>query len=104
MEKVKSFKAYKRRKRNKNKRGIIAIILIAAIGVGNLCVYQISSSLKYDIYYLKKDLKKKENKLEALEVENIVNKNSNNLEEDAISKLNMVYPEEYQKRYISMDD
>ena len=43
-EKVKSFKAYKRKKKNKNKRGIfkrktgvLVIILIAAIGVGNLC-------------------------------------------------------------------
>ena len=53
-EKVKSFKAYKRKKKNKNKRGIfkrktgvLVIILIAAIGVGNLCIYQVSSKLKY---------------------------------------------------------
>ncbi|MGN1032437.1 MAG: hypothetical protein ACI4PU_03170 [Intestinibacter sp.] len=103
-EKIKSFKAYKRRKRNKNKRGILLIVLIAGIGIGNLCIYQISSSLKYDIYYLEKDLKKKQNKLEALELENIGDKSSNKLEGDASSKLDMVYPEEYQKRYIYVDD
>ena len=103
-EKIKSFKAYKRRKKNKNKRGVILIVLIAAIGIGNLCIYQISSSLKYDIYYLEKDLKKKQNKLETLKVENIGDKSSNNLEEEASSKLNMSYPKEYQKRYISVDD
>lgn len=103
-EKIKSFKAYKRRKKNKNKRGILLIVLIAGIGIGNLCIYQISSSLKYDIYYLEKDLKNKQNKLETLQVENISSKNSNKLEEEAGSKLDMVYPDEYQKRYISVDD
>ena len=75
-EKVKSFKAYKRKKKNKNKRGIfkrktgvLVIILIAAIGVGNLCIYQVSSKLKYQIYY-----------------------------------LNMIYPTDSQKIYISVDD
>lgn len=103
-EKIKSFKAYKRRKKNKNKRGVLLIVLIAAIGIGNLCIYELSSSLKYDIYYLEKDLKKKKNKLEALEVENIGDKSSNKLEEDASSKLDMIYPTEYQKRYIYVDD
>ena len=103
-EKIKSFKAYKRRKKNKNKRGVLLIVLIAAIGIGNLCIYEISSSLKYDVYYLEKDLKKKKNKLEALEVENIGDKSSNKLEEDASSKLDMIYPTEYQKRYIYVDD
>lgn len=103
-EKIKSFKAYKRKKKNKNKRGVLLIVLIALIGIGNLCIYEISSSLKYDVYYLEKDLKKKQNKLEALEVENIGDKSSNRLEEDASSKLNMIYPTEYQKRYIYVDD
>ncbi|MBU5335865.1 hypothetical protein [Intestinibacter bartlettii] len=110
-EKVKSFKAYKKRKKNKNKRGIfkkktgiLVVILIAAIGIGNLCIYQVSSSLKYDIYYLEKDLKEKQNKLQTLEVEKRVNQNSKTLEEDATEKLNMIYPTEYQKKYISVDD
>ena len=66
-EKVKSFKAYKKRKKNKNKRGIfkkktgiLVLVLIVAVGIGDLCIYQISSSLKYDIYYLEKDLKEKQ--------------------------------------------
>lgn len=110
-EKVKSFKAYKRKKKNKNKRGIfkrktgvLVIILIAAIGVGNLCIYQVSSKLKYQIYYLEKDLKKQKNKLETLQVEKLGKENTNTLEEDAIEKLNMIYPTDSQKIYISVDD
>ena len=49
-------------------------------------------------------INKKKNKLEALEVENIGDKSSNKLEEDASSKLDMIYPTEYQKRYIYVDD
>ena len=110
-EKIKSFKAYKKRKKNKNKRGIfkrksgiLVLVLIVAFGIGDLCIYQISSSLKYDIYYLEKDLKEKQNKLQTLEVEKRVNQNSNKIEKDAIKKLNMIYPTEYQKKYISVDD
>ena len=110
-EKVKSFKAYKRKKKNKNKRGIfkrktgvLVIILIAAIGVGNLCIYQVSSKLKYQIYYLEKDLKKQKNKLETLQVEKLGKENTNTLEEDASEKLNMIYPTDSHKIYISVDD
>ena len=79
-------------------------ILIAAIGVGNLCIYQVSSKLKYQIYYLEKDLKKQKNKLETLQVEKLGKENTNTLEEDAIEKLNMIYPTDSQKIYISVDD
>ena len=106
-EKVKSFKAYKKRKKNKNKRGIfkkktgiLVLVLIVAVGIGDLCIYQISSSLKYDIYYLEKDLKEKQNKLQTLEVEKRVNQNSKKIEKDASKKLDMIYPAEYQKKYI----
>ena len=110
-EKVKSFKAYKKRKKNKNKRGIfkkktgiLVLVLIVAVGIGDLCIYQISSSLKYDIYYLEKDLKEKQNKLQTLQVEKLGKENTNTLEEDAIEKLNMIYPTDSQKIYISVDD
>ena len=110
-EKVKSFKAYKKRKKNKNKRGIfkkktgiLVLVLIVAVGIGDLCIYQISSSLKYDIYYLEKDLKEKQNNLQTLEVEKRVNQNSKKIEKDASKKLDMIYPAEYQKKYISVDD
>lgn len=55
------------------------LVLIVAVGIGDLCIYQISSSLKYDIYYLEKDLKEKQNKLQTLEVEKRVNQNSKKL-------------------------
>ena len=88
----------------KRKTGVLVIILIAAIGVGNLCIYQVSSKLKYQIYYLEKDLKKQKNKLETLQVEKLGKENTNTLEEDAIEKLNMIYPTDSQKIYISVDD
>ncbi len=105
MNNVKSFKEYKKKKRNSNKgriiKTIVLFIFIAAIGVGNLCIYQVSTELKYDIYYLEKDLKKRKIKLEGLEVKNLQKNDLNKLEEEASSKLNMIYPTEYQKRYIS---
>ena len=56
------------------------------------------------IYYLEKDLKKQKNKLETLQVEKLGKENTNTLEEDAIEKLNMIYPTDSQKIYISVDD
>lgn len=110
-KKVMSFKAYKKNKKNKNKRGklkkktgVVVIILIAGIGIGNLCIYQVSSKLKYEIYYLEKDLKEKNNKLEILEIEKLGTQNTNKLEEDAIEKLNMIYPTDNKKVYISVSD
>ena len=47
-----------------------------------------------------KDLKEKQNKLQTLEVEKRVNQNSKKIEKDASKKLDMIYPAEYQKKYI----
>ena len=65
-EKVKSFKAYKKRKKNKNKRGIfkkktgiLVLVLIVAVGIGDLCIYQISSSLKIRYILFRKRFKRK---------------------------------------------
>jgi len=49
-------------------------------------------------------LKKQKNKLETLQVEKLGKENTNTLEEDAIEKLNMIYPADSQKIYISVDD
>ena len=87
-----------------NSMSLTITTVIAAIGVGNLCIYQVSSKLKYQIYYLEKDLKKQKNKLETLQVEKLGKENTNTLEEDAIEKLNMIYPADSQKIYISVDD
>ena len=107
MDKVKSFKEYKKKKKNSNKSKVIKtiflFIFIASIGIGNLCIYQVSTELKYDIYYLEKDLNKRKIKLEGLEVKNLQKNDLNKLEKEASSKLNMIYPNDYQKRYISKD-
>ena len=39
-----------------NSMSLTVTTVIAAIGVGNLCIYQVSSKLKYQIYYLEKGL------------------------------------------------
>ena len=49
-------------------------------------------------------MKKQKNKLETLQVEKLGKENTNTLEEDAIEKLNMIYPTDSQKIYISVDD
>ncbi|MDV9812025.1 hypothetical protein RHG56_14975 [Clostridioides difficile] len=56
------------KKRNKKKIGAKCILLIATFSVIilNLCGYSKISEMKYDIYYLQKDLRKKEIVLEEL--------------------------------------
>lgn len=73
---IKYFKEYKYKKKNTNKRGfkkiirnLFIIICLMGIMIGNLSIYQVSSSLKYKINYLKKDLEKNEVKLEELELQ-----------------------------------
>lgn len=108
---IKYFKEYKYKKKNTNKRGfkkvirnVFIIILFMGIMIGNLSIYQVSSSLKYKINYLKKDLEKNEVKLEELELQSQKNIDLKKLEKDAKDKLKMVYPTEDQKVYISVDD
>ena len=48
--------------------------------------------------------KKNKNKRGILQVEKLGKENTNTLEEDAIEKLNMIYPTDSQKIYISVDD
>lgn len=110
-EKVRSFKAYKKKKKNKNKKGalkkrmgVLLSILIAGVGIGNLSVYQISSKLRYEVYYLEEDLKKQNNRLETLQIENLGEESSNTIEKEATEKLDMIYPKDTQKIYITVEN
>ncbi len=75
--KIEDINEYKKKKKNKNKnrkkriafkksRVTIGFICVASAVIGNLCGYSIVSQLKYDIYYLKKDLRAKEIVIEQL--------------------------------------
>lgn len=111
--KIKDIREYKREKKNnyksrrrKGKKFIFFLVAITTLGVcvGNIYGYSVVSQLKYDIYYLKKDLNKKEILLNQLQVENNNNNSINEVENKAKEELNMDYPKEEQIEYIKIED
>ena len=113
--KVKHINEYKKRKKNKNKKrkrkfklNKFQIMLIfactASIMIGNLCGYVKVSELKYDIYYLQKDLNSKQIIIEQLNANIYSNTSIDEIEKIAKEKLNMDYPDESQVEYITVND
>ena len=111
-DKVKNINEYKKEKKNKHKRrqgrkvkkiilrfGLILICFITIIV--NICGYSVIGNLKYDIYYLKKELKTRANKqLDELKAKTGTNSSIREIEERAKEELNMDYPKQNQIRYI----
>lgn len=113
--KIEDINEYKKKKRNKNKnrkkriafkksRVILVFICAAGTVIGNLCGYAIVSQLKYDIYYLKKDLRAKEIVIEQLNSRIYSNYSIEEIEKMAKEKINMDYPKESQIEYITVED
>lgn len=111
--KIKDIREYKKEKKNtyksrrrKSKKFIFFFVAIAILGVcvGNIYGYSVVSQLKYDIYYLKKDLNKKEILLNQLQVENNNSTSINEIENKVREELNMDYPEDEQIEYINIKD
>lgn len=113
--KIKDINEYKKKKKNKNKNRnkritfrktyvIIGCICILSTVIGNLCGYSIVSQLKYDIYYLKKDLREKEIIIEQLNSRIYSNYSIEEIEKMAKEKINMDYPKESQIEYITVED
>lgn len=112
--KVKNINEYKKEKRNKykNRQGkklkktilkfglFFSFFLIILI---NIYGYSIIADLKYDIYYLKKDLREEEIRLGELKVKGDANISIREIEEKAKSELNMDYPKKNQIRYIEVE-
>lgn len=113
--KIKYINEYKKKKKNKNKNRnkgitfskpyvIIGFICAVSAVIGNLCGYSIVSQLKYDIYYLKKDLRAKEIVIEQLNSRIYSNYSIEEIEKMAKEKINMDYPKESQIEYITVED
>ena len=113
--KIKDINEYKKRKKNKNKKRkrkfklkkfqvILIFACTTSIIIGNLCGYAKVSELKYDIYYLQKDLNSKQIIIEQLNAKIYSNTSIDEIEKIAKEKLNMDYPSESQIEYITVND
>lgn len=113
-DKVKNINEYKKEKKNKHKKrqgrkikkvilrfGLFLVCLL--IIIVNICGYSVVGNLKYDIYYLKKELRQEEIKLDGLKAKVDTNSSIREIEERAKEELNMDYPKENQIRYIEVD-
>lgn len=112
--KIKDMNEYKKEKKNKHKkkrklklkRGIsISLISISILGIliGNICGYAIISDLKYDIHYLKKELRQEEIKLEELNAKVDTSTSIQEIEKRAKEELSMDYPNKSQIRYVDLE-
>lgn len=114
-DKIKDINEYKKKRKNKNKnrnkktafkKSNVILIFICVIGtmIGNLCGYSKVSQLKYNIHYLKKDLRTKEIVIEQLNSRIYSNSGIEEIEKMAKEKINMDYPKESQIEYITVED
>lgn len=112
--KVKNINEYKKERKNKHKKrqgrkikkvilrfGLFLICFL--IIIINICGYSIIGNLKYDIYYLEKELREEEIRLGELKVKVDTNTSIREIEKRAKEELNMDYPKKNQIRYIEVD-
>ena len=112
--KLKNINEYKKEKKNKHKKrqrrklkkfilkfGLFLFSFL--IIIVNICGYSIIGNLKYDIYYLKKELREEEIRLGELKAKVDTNTSIREIEERAKEELNMDYPKKNQIRYIEVD-
>ncbi|RDY28479.1 hypothetical protein CHL78_004645 [Romboutsia weinsteinii] len=98
---------YRNRGKKKTKKIIPKIfiaICILGIVIGNLYGYSAVSQLKYDIYYLEKELRQKEVALEEVKATLSNNTSVQEIEKKAKDELNMEYPKDDQIEYIDVDN
>ena len=113
-DKVKNINEYKKEKKNKHKKrqgrkikkailrfGLILVCFL--IIIVNICGYSVIGNLKYDIYYLKKELRQEEIRLDELKAKSNTNSSIREIEERAKEELNMDYPKKNQIRYIEVE-
>ena len=113
--KVKNINEYKKEKKNKHKKrqgrkikkailrlGIFLVCFL--IIIVNICGYSVIGNLKYDIHYLKKELRKEEIRLDELRAKVDTNNSIREIEVKAKEELNMDYPKKNQIRYIEVNN
>ncbi|HSQ88063.1 hypothetical protein [Romboutsia sp.] len=112
--KIKNINEYKKEKKNKHKnkrrmkfkkRISIFLISISTLGfmIWNIGGYVIVSDLKYEIHYLKQELRKEEIRLGELKAKIDTSTTIQEIEKRAKEELNMDYPEKNQIRYIEVE-
>ena len=112
--KIKHMNEYKKEKKNKhkNKRRIklkkrISIFFISistlVFLIWSIGGYVLVSDLKYEIHYLKQDLRKEEIRLEELKAKVDTSTSIQEIEKRAKEELNMDYPKKNQIRYIEVE-
>jgi cell division protein FtsB len=112
--KIKNMNEYKKGKKNKHKKKrnvkikkkiSIFLISISIVGIliGSMCGYTVVSDLKYDIHYLKQDLRKEQVRLEELKAKVDTDKSIQEIEKKAKEELGMDYPTKSQTRYIEVE-
>nr|WP_317332450.1 hypothetical protein [uncultured Romboutsia sp.] len=113
-DKVKNINEYKKENKNKHKKrqgrkikkvilrfGLFLVCFLMIIV--NICGYSVIGNLKYDIYYLKKELREEEIRLDELKAKVDTNSSIREIEERAKEELNMDYPKKNQIIYIEVD-
>lgn len=97
---------YKNRRLKVKKNIVICFSAVGVFGilVANLYGYSEVSKLKYDIHYLKQDLRKKEVLLEQLNVKVNDKTSIEEIEKKAKEELNLDYPKKEQIQYIEIED
>ena len=110
-DKVKNINEYKKEKKNKYKKRknrkvkkVILRIVCFLIIIINICGYSVVGNLKYDIYYLKKELRQEEIRLDELKAKVDTNSSIREIEEKAKEELNMDYLKKNQIRYIEVEN
>ncbi len=113
--KIRDINEYKKNKKNKNKCRIkpkikkhMLIISTTIISLGliivNICGYAVIAELKYNIHYLKKELRQEEISLEELKAKVDTNTSIQEIELRAKEQLNMDYPKKDQIKYINVEN
>lgn len=111
--KVRNINEYKNEKKNKHKKkqvkkikkSIIRFVLFLfcfLIIVVNICGYAVIGNLKYDIYYLRKEFREEEIRLNELKANIDTNTSIREIEVRVKEELNMDYPKQHQIRYIEV--
>lgn len=72
--------------------------------IESMWLFKKISEMKYDIYYLQKDLRKKEIVLEELKAKETEKTSIKEIELKAKELLNMDYPKDGQIKYIDVDN
>ena len=97
----------KKKQVKKIKKSIIRFALFLVcflIIIVNICGYSVIGNLKYDIYYLRKELREEEIRLDELKANIDTNTSIREIEERAKEELNMDYPKQHQIRYIEVEN